>query len=714
MLEGYPLPQGAGYAILVGLGAVFALGMIAVTAMLRRYQKEIITAEEFATAGRSVNTSLIAAAVVSSWTWAATLLQSTTQAYKNGISGGFWYASGACVQVILFSALSIKSKQIAPGAHTYLEIIKCRYGKITHLIYTYFAVATNILVTAMLLAGGSATVNFLTGMHPVAAIFLLPLGTIVYTLFGGIKATFLTDYVHTIVIVVIIFVFAFAVYASSPLLGSPGVVYDKLTELAKTKPIEGNHEGSYLTFNSKSGGLFFVINIVGNFGTVFLDQGYWNKAIAASPAAALPGYVLGGLAWFAIPALISTTLGLACRCLEDSPSFMYYPNGLSNEQVAEGLVLPVAAYTLLGKGGAMASLLLVFMAVTSAMSAELIAASSLFTYDIYKSYINPQASGKKLIMISHATCIGFGASMIGFSIGLHYGGVSMGFLYELMGVIISSAVLPASLTIFWSKQNWMAATISPVLGSIVGLISWIASAKSLYGSVTYDNLFEDHVMLIGNIVSLLSPAIFIPILTFAFKHESFDWEILKSISRVDETEEILSSEGEPLPQDKESGGLNPITSVATIGKQLAKSNKEKLLQEETEHLAKSAKYASWICAFFALAFLILWPMPLYGSKYIFSKKFFTGWITVLLIWLFFTAFMVCIYPLWEGRFGIFTTCRGLYWDLTGQTYKLREWQNSNPDQLHVVKSQISNAIHEHGNSDDDVDKIRYIDDELKQ
>lgn len=33
--------------------------------------------------------------------------------------------------------------------------------------------------------------------------------------------------------------------------------------------------------------------------------------------------------------------------------------------------------------------------------------------------------------------------------------------------------------------------------------------------------------------------------------------------------------------------------------------------------------------------------------------------------------------------------RGIYWDCTGQTYKLREWQNSNPEKLHSVNSQIS-------------------------
>jgi Na+(H+)/acetate symporter ActP len=51
---------------------------------------------------------------------------------------------------------------------------------------------TNILVTAMLLTGGSAAFTALSGVPTVAAIFLLPLGVIMYTMFGGIKATFLT------------------------------------------------------------------------------------------------------------------------------------------------------------------------------------------------------------------------------------------------------------------------------------------------------------------------------------------------------------------------------------------------------------------------------------------------------------------------------------------------------------------------------------------
>lgn len=90
---GPPLGQAAGYGIILGLGFAFALGMIGTTWALKRYHNEVQTSEAFSTAGRSVKSGLVASAVVSSWTWAATLLQSSGVAYRYGVSGPFWYAS---------------------------------------------------------------------------------------------------------------------------------------------------------------------------------------------------------------------------------------------------------------------------------------------------------------------------------------------------------------------------------------------------------------------------------------------------------------------------------------------------------------------------------------------------------------------------------------------------------------------------------------------
>ena len=170
--------------------------------------------------------------------------------------------------MILFATLAIELKRRAPNAHTFLEAIRARYGPATHGVFITFGLMTNVLVTAMLLTGGSAVVTSLTGVPTAAACFLLPIGVVLYTMFGGIKATFLTDYVHTVMILIIIFLFAFTTYATNDILGSPAKVYDALVEASKRHPVAGNAEGSYLTMQSQEGAIFFVINLVGNFGTV--------------------------------------------------------------------------------------------------------------------------------------------------------------------------------------------------------------------------------------------------------------------------------------------------------------------------------------------------------------------------------------------------------------------------------------------------------------
>ncbi|KAF2758703.1 urea active transporter [Pseudovirgaria hyperparasitica] len=644
---GPPLSQGTGYGVIIGLGFAFAFGMILTTFVLKRYNYEVQTSEMFSTAGRTVKSGLVASAVVSSWTWAATLLQSSGVAYNYGVSGPFWYASGATVQIILFATLAIELKRRAPNAHTFLEVIRARYGAITHTVFMVFGLMTNILVTAMLLTGGSAVVTSLTGVPTAAACFLLPVGVVLYTMFGGIKATFLTDYAHTVVILIIILTFAFTTYATSDVLGSPSKVYDLLQQAAARHPVEGNAEGSYLTMRSKEGAIFFVINIVGNFGTVFCDNGYYNKAIAASPVHALPGYIMGGLSWFAIPWLCATTMGLAALALENNPVFPTYPDRMPHADVSAGLVLPNAAVALLGKGGAAGTLLLIFMAVTSAMSAELIAVSSIFTYDFYQTYINPKATGKQLIYMSHSCVVGFAIVMASFSTALYYIGISMGYLYLLMGVIISSAVLPASLTLLWSRQNWYAATLSPPLGLVCSLIAWLVTAKKEGGVLTVDTTGANNPMLAGNVVALLSPMIFIPVLTYALGKDSYDWLSMRAIRKGDDTD---------------------LAAAANVDLELVpgESHRDDDDAVEQAKLKKSSRIARIMTVTMTLALLILWPMPMYGSGYVFSKKFFTGWVVVGILWIFCSSFAVGLYPLWEGRHTMARTFKAIVKDLKGQ------------------------------------------------
>jgi Na+/proline symporter len=129
-----PLPQGAGYGVLIGLGTFFAFGMWGIAALLAKFGNEVQGSEMFMTAKRSIGTGLVASAVVSGWTIAATLLTSTSWAYSYGVSGAYYYGAGASVQIFVFAVAAVELKRRAPAAHTFLEISKLRYGKAGHTI----------------------------------------------------------------------------------------------------------------------------------------------------------------------------------------------------------------------------------------------------------------------------------------------------------------------------------------------------------------------------------------------------------------------------------------------------------------------------------------------------------------------------------------------------------------------------------------------------
>lgn len=64
----------------------------------------------------------------------------------------------------------------------------------------------------------------------------------------------------------------------------------------------------------------------------------------------------------------------------------YWPvsGGVTTYQINNALILPLAAQAVMGTGGAVAVILMVFMAVTSSFSAEIVAHASIVTFDIYQ------------------------------------------------------------------------------------------------------------------------------------------------------------------------------------------------------------------------------------------------------------------------------------------------------------------------------------------
>ena len=602
------LSEGIGYVILLGMGLIMAL---AVTLLVRAETKWLGTKktfEWFSTAGRTVKTGLIASSVVSAWTWAATLLQSSTVAYQFGISGPFWYAAGASIQVILFAILAMELKRKSPSSHTFPEMIYARFGKHSHKVFLFFALMTNTIVTAMLVLGGAAVLNSLTGVNIYVAAFLIPVGVIIYTFFGGLKATFLAEYLNTVFLFTVVLVFVIAVYFSNPQIGGISGMFAKLTDVAVIKPVEGNFAGSYLTMASSGALVFGIINIVGNFGTVFVDQAHWQRAIAAAPKSAFKGFMIGGLAWFAIPFTLATTLGLAALAIGVP---------LTSEQIGMGLVAPTAASQVLGDLGAILLLTMLFTAVTSAGSAELISVSSLVTYDVYRTYFNPSATGRGLMRISRLAIVGFGIGMGLLALILLQVGASLQYVYLAMGVLIGSAVVPISLAIVWKRTNKVAATAGALAGLVCGVTIWLTSSYAFYGTVSVSTTSQNLPLLAGNVTSILVGGI-VTFLGSLIKPDNFDFRLMKQkIMIVD-----------------------------------AKIRRAMERESDEEYLKRWSKFGYKFGIALTLTLVVGWPVPLYLSGYVFSQEAYTAWVGIAVIWAATAATVIVLLPLIESRVGI--------------------------------------------------------------
>jgi len=618
-----PLPLWAGYAIVLGFGAFFSVFTTAVVFLDKKYNKTEHTSEFFNTAGRSVKTGLTASVIVSQWTWAATLLQSSNVAWNYGVSGPFWYASGATIQVLLFGILAIEVKRRARTAHTVCEMVLARWGKPAHLTFIFFCFLTNIIVTSMLLLGGAATVNALTGMDINLASFLIPWGVILYTAAGGLKATFLASYIHTAIIFIVLVISVYTVYVKN---FSTDYIYDGLQTVSSYTTaqceatfssngktffekgsyscggVKDNRDGSYLTMISGGGLQFGIINIVGNFGTVFVDQSYWQSAIAAKPASTHKGYLLGGLVWFTIPFALATSLGLAGVALQ-------LP--ITSAEAGAGLVPPAVATHLFGKGGSVMMAIMLFMAITSTGSAEGIAVSSLVAYDIYKTYINPNADGRKILLVSKVVIVVFGLGMGALSVALHYMGLNLGWVYMFMGTAIGSAVVPLWNLLMWKNANATGAVVAAWGGMVLALITWFVAASVQSGEITVDTLGKLEPNLAGNIVAICSSGLI---------HVGFS--LLK-----------------PQNYDFESMGLI----------QMLEDDKSGLAEEDfSEPFLAEAK--GWIQKWgwgFTIVMVIIWPLLSLPAG-VFSKDYWSMWVFISIAWSFVATFVIIWLPLYES------------------------------------------------------------------
>ncbi|KAJ8690619.1 hypothetical protein PTI98_012031 [Pleurotus ostreatus] len=632
------------------------------------------SSEEFTSASRSVKPGLVCCGIVSAWTWSATLLQSSTAAYTFGVSGPWWYGVGGTIQLAIFGMVAAKVKMNANGAHTFLEIVQVRFGTGPHLLFTFYAFLCIMVVCGSLLLGGAATVNALTGMNTIAACMLLPIGIAVYVLWGGLRATFICDWSHTIILFTIIYIFIFSVFGTSPVTGGLHGMHDLLTEAGNEVPVTGNAQGSYLTMKSNQGLVFGAATILSGFSGIFCDQGYWQRAIASDPKTTTKAYMLGGLSWFAVPFAFASCLGLAARALVNDPRFPTYPAPLSPAQTSAGLAAPAAASVIMGKGGAAAILLVVFMAVTSAVSAELIAvipcdhshpSHIISVNSIYRTYFRPTARGPEIVRASHYFICFWAVWMGCWAVILHKASIDLGWLFYVQGVVLSPAVIPIALTVSWSKLTRAGVLSGALIGATLGMAAWMIGCWKIYGVINVANLANPYSAVCSGLTGLLFSGL-ITVAVSLLSPDDYSFHGTRAIEDLDKVASIppdsppLTVRGDFSPSERKAGKVDVEAGSIQVKESAPSEQDERDKPVDITTLRASFKRAAIYSSSLTAIVTIIVPIPMFFSNYVFSVQFFGFWISVSMIWVLMSGIFCVLLPIWESRAQIVIIARGCW------------------------------------------------------
>lgn len=176
----------------------------------------------------------------------------------------------------------------------------------------------------------------------------------------------------------------------------------------------------------------------------------------------------------------------------------------------------------------------------------------------------------------------------------------------MLGIVTCPGIFPMVFTVLWKRQSKAAAIISPILGFGTGLGVWLGTASHFGGAVSVATTGEVLPCVYGTVASCFSPIIYSVVITL-IRPQNYDWaEFKKENLALEKLESDLTT------AHHDESRRNEVNGVEDGGVRSAAS--------DTQELTRWGRIAAiWSVATF-LGHWVIWPLPMYGSGYVFGKK----------------------------------------------------------------------------------------------
>jgi len=315
------------------------------------------------------------------------------------------------------------------GRTTMGEIIEDRYGRGLALLYTMFALSFFIFSQGAMLKGAGKIISITTGgaISPNGVVVVMTVAFILYSVFGGLIAAAYTDFIQGILIIVMSFLLL-------PL---------GLREVGGFAGLHANLPSHFFDLVSEVSGLdWFTITMLALNGLIGITAQPHMVTLTATGKTERDGRL--GLAYGSLIKRFCT-IGWALTGLIVAAMILKRGASLPDPEFAFGY----ASRELLGPGlvGLMVSCVLA--ANMSTCSNLMVNTGAIFTQNIYRDYINPQATDRQLLRMGRWS--GVLLTTLGVACGLWVKEVLHAFLFAetvaaLMGILFVGGFL-------WKRAN---------------------------------------------------------------------------------------------------------------------------------------------------------------------------------------------------------------------------------------------------------------------
>jgi SSS family solute:Na+ symporter len=465
--------SGIDYLIMI-VYFVFVLG---IGWALKKYMKN---ASAFLEAGRSIPAWVAGLAFISTNLGALEVMGMTGSGLKYGMLTTHFYWIGA-IPAMVFLALFMMRFYYGSKARSVPEYLKLRFDEKTRGLNAILFAVMTVLASGISMYALALLLENVLGWNFNVSLFASAAIVLGYTYLGGLSSAIYNEVLQFFIIVIGLLPMAFLVMKDvggwdgmqaslAPIVESKGFAADTWTTTWKyTGTGAGNPLG--VAWYGIFAGLGFVLSF-GYWCTNFLIV---QRAMAAeSMTAARKVPLIGAIPKMFIPFLIIVP-GIAALVLLNDPlkGFALPLNDAGQPIYDYTIIMLLKQYLPAGVLGlGVTALLASFM---SGMAGNVSAFNTVWTYDIYQSYIRP-ATGNKEADDKHylkvgkmATVVGVVVSIAAAYIASKFGNI-MDFLQTIFSMINAPLFAVIFLGMFWKRSTGNAAFTGLLAGFLLALV----------------------------------------------------------------------------------------------------------------------------------------------------------------------------------------------------------------------------------------------------